>query len=120
MNCLTVDSIDRTWNSKVTAIIPLRITDHVYEARLRLERILRYIPADSFEVLIVDYGTPASHQAELEGLGSNVTIIRTDTGRDIFSIGHARDIGVQHAATDVVMFHDIDFLCTTSMYRKIR
>ena len=106
--------------NKITAVIPVRITDHVFEARRRLERILGTVPASRFNVLIVDYGTPASHQAQFDGLaGGHVRIVRHDVDGGTFSIGHARDLGVQYADDDVVMFHDIDFYGSASMYEAI-
>jgi hypothetical protein len=37
----------------------------------------------------------------------------------LFSIGHARDFGVQMARQRVVLFNDIDFLASPAMYRQI-
>lgn len=114
------NSGSETIGAKVSIIIPLRITANIFEAETRLERIIHTIPAELFDILIVDYGTPASHRGMLSGMvRPNVKIVRADTEGDIFNIGHARDIGVQHALTDVVMFHDIDFFCAASMYKKI-
>ncbi|EHM03094.1 capsule polysaccharide biosynthesis protein [Acetobacteraceae bacterium AT-5844] len=46
-------------------------------------------------------------------------LVVCDRQHDIFSIGAARDIGVQHASAPVVMFNDIDFLGTPQMYRRV-
>ena len=106
----------------ISIIIPLRLSlDRIYDEIGRIDRILRTIPQDLFDVLIVDYGTPAARQPELERLHeahSDLTIHRVET-KGPFSIGHARDIGVQQATQPVVMFHDIDFLCSETTYRRI-
>ena len=105
---------------KITIIIPLRITENVYQAKDRLTRIISKVPAEKFNILIVDYGTPVEFLHALSEIESEaVTIIRYEAGNRIFSIGHARDIGVQHAPDAVVIFHDIDFFCDTLMYERI-
>lgn len=105
---------------KVTIVIPLRVTDDVFDARKRLLKIIANVPKEKFNILILDYGTPDSHICELNNLGSDkLRIIRYESSHMVFSIGHARDLGVQYAADPVVMFHDVDFFCTTTMYHRI-
>lgn len=106
----------------LTVVIPLRLADGVYDGIVRLEMILGAIPYDIYDVVVVDYGTPASMAHKIAELCSDRTgakLIRVDDGGDLFSIGAARDIGVQHSTTPVVMFNDIDFFATTQMYRRI-
>jgi hypothetical protein len=43
---------------KITVIIPLRITEGLYQAQERLSRIIENIPSEKFNILIVNYGTP--------------------------------------------------------------
>lgn len=105
---------------KITAIIPLRITDGVYEARERLNRIIKNVPKDKYDILIVDYGTPDTHLELLAGIEEDgVDILRVETASEIFSIGQARDLGVQYAKNKVVIFNDIDFYGNTQMYNNI-
>ena len=87
---------------------------------MRLIRIIGNIPAEKYNVLMVDYGTPDAFRHELDGLEcEQVKVIRHEATDDIFSIGHARDIGVQHATDAIVMFHDVDFFASTAMYERI-
>ena len=98
----------------------MRVSEHVYQAQHRLKRIIQLVPEDFFNILIVDYGTAKEFLFELKDIASpNLTTIRVDCESSPFSIGHARDIGVQHAVDSVVMFHDVDFICSTEMYRRI-
>lgn len=105
---------------KISVIIPLRITDGVFQAKKRLVNILENIPEDKFNIIIIDYGTPEPHKDILKGLDKpNLNIYNFDTADEIFSIGHARDLGVQYAPDDVVMFNDIDFFANKEMYENI-
>lgn len=105
---------------KITIIIPLRITEHVYEAELRLNRIIDTVPEENFNILVVDYGTPDKYSSVLNNINKdNVCIINIDCVTKPFSIGHARDIGVQYAKDSIVMFNDIDFYATQDMYKNI-
>ncbi len=107
----------------ITAIIPLRLaTEPLYDEIERLDRICASVPPEDFNILIVDYGTDESRVPELRTLGtrySNLKIVRTGDPEAPFSIGAARDFGVQAADTPVIMFHDLDFLCETETYRDI-
>ncbi|AUV28042.1 MULTISPECIES: capsular polysaccharide export protein, LipB/KpsS family [unclassified Citrobacter freundii complex] len=105
---------------KVTIVIPLRVTPDVYQAKERLESIISNVPDDKFNILIIDYGTEKQYLHIFDGVKcNNVKIIRCDSEDRIFSIGHARDIGVQHSEDDVVIFNDIDFYANRNMYDKI-
>lgn len=106
---------------KITVIIPLRITEGLYQAQERLSRIIENIPSGKFNILIVNYGTPKKFSYILSGLKSysHLKILDFDTGSQIFSIGHARDLGVQYAEDNVVLFNDIDFFGNKDMYERI-
>lgn len=105
---------------KLTLIIPLRVSDQVYQAIGRLKEIIKIVPSELYNILIVDYGTCDEFRDEIHLMSSSaVRIIREDCVNKPFSIGHARDLGVQHATDSIVMFHDIDFLCSTTMYERI-
>lgn len=107
----------------ITAIIPVRLSPSpLYDEIERIERILSTIPDDQFDVLIVDYGTSQERAHELVNVAAghaHATLFRYETGDVPFSIGHARDLGVQHAKHPVTMFHDLDFFCFEETYRKI-
>lgn len=96
---------------KVTVIIPLRITSDIYQAEIRLHNIIKNIPSDKFNIIIVDYGSENEYQHILMGfVDLNIQLIKVDAADKIFNIGHARDLGVQWAKDDVVIFNDIDFM----------
>jgi predicted glycosyltransferase involved in capsule biosynthesis len=106
----------------ITAIVPVRLSsERLYDECNRIERIVHTLPPESFEILIVDYGTKAERAGELRKLAQehSVELVRADTENEVFSVGHARDIGTQHARTPLVLFHDIDFLMSPSSYRKV-
>jgi predicted glycosyltransferase involved in capsule biosynthesis len=106
----------------ITAVIPVRLShDRLYDECERIDRIIRTLPKESYSPLIVDYGSSLERAGELVALAEQhkVKLVRVDTERDTFSVGHARDIGTQHALTPIVMYHDIDFLMSPSSYRKV-
>lgn len=105
---------------KVTVVIPLRITELVYEAEERLRKIIETIPSFYFDILIVDYGTPDKYKEVFNQFDfKHVNIVKLDVQDKIFSISVARDTGVQYAKTDIVFFHDIDFFASSSMYESL-
>ena len=106
----------------LTIIIPIRMSLLLYQAEKRLSRLLASVPFEITDVLIVDYGTAKENQHQLDCISQfpEVILHQVEMAESIpFSIGHARDIGVQYAQTPVVMFQDIDFLCNTEMYERI-
>ena len=105
---------------KIALIIPIRLTGATYEGEARLSRICEAVPRDLFEIVISDYGTPPEHRAPLDALAANgVRVVSHPSPHQLFSIGQARDYGVQMAASPVVIFNDIDFFGTEGMYRAI-
>lgn len=105
----------------ITAIIPVRLSnDRLYDEPERIVRIVSKMP-ESYTPLIVDYGTPDERKDELAAVAekNGVKLVRVETGREPFSIGHARDIGTQHATTPLVVYHDIDFLLSTEGYKRV-
>lgn len=114
--------IKRNEDKLITLIVPLRLSEFVFEGEERLKRIIENVPIGLFDILIVDYGTVAPYKEILSKFShfSNVTIhtVVLPEGTP-FSIGAARDMGVQYAKTPVVLFHDVDFICTSEMYQKI-
>lgn len=105
----------------ITAIIPVRLsTDGLYDEVERIDRILKTLPS-SFDAIIVDYGTPLNRAKELRRLAGKhrCKLVREETCDQPFSVGHARDIGTQHARTPLVLYHDIDFLLSSQSYEKV-
>ena len=107
-------------NDKITLIIPLRLTGATHEVEARLSRICGMVPRDLFDILISDYGTPAEHRGPLDALAAEgIRIVSHPAPHRLFSIGRARDHGVQMSRAPVIVFNDIDFLGTEAMYRAI-
>ena len=105
---------------KISLIIPLRLTPGTFEGPQRLQRLCETVPRDLFEILIVDYGTQEDCLAPLQALAAEgIEIARHPRPQKLFSIGGARDFGVQMARQKIIMFNDIDFLAPAEMYRRI-
>jgi hypothetical protein len=105
---------------RISLIIPLRLTEGTFEAENRLSRICDAVPPDLFEIIISDYGTAPGFAGTLDVFAARgVRIVRHPSPGHLFSIGQARDFGVQMAREGVVMFNDIDFLASETMYRRI-
>jgi predicted glycosyltransferase involved in capsule biosynthesis len=105
----------------ITAIIPVRLSkNQLYDEPQRIWRILETLPK-SYEPLIIDYGTGDERKGELASIAhqTNTKIVRVETSDRPFSIGHARDIGTQHATTPLVVYHDIDFLLSKENYERV-
>ena len=105
---------------KITLIIPLRLTASTHEGEIRLKRLCATVPRDLYDILISDYGTEDKHAGPLRALAATgIEIARHPSPGRLFSIGHARDFGVQMARQKVVLFNDIDFFGTPDMYRRV-
>ncbi|MBX9459243.1 MAG: hypothetical protein KL863_26140 [Rhizobium sp.] len=105
---------------KIALIIPIRLTGATHEGAARLARICATVPRDLFEILISDYGTPPAHRAPLDAAEKDgIRVVRHPSPHPLFSIGKARDFGVQMATSPVIIFNDIDFFGTEAMYRAI-
>lgn len=105
---------------KIALIIPIRLTGGTFEGEARLSRICETVPEDLFEILISDYGTSHEHRAPLDALEARgIRVVHHPSPHPLFSIGQARDYGVQMTTAPVVIFNDIDFFGTEAMYRAI-
>ena len=105
----------------ITAVIPVRLsTDRLYDEPERIARIVATMPR-GYVPLIVDYGTAAERAGELRDLAAatGTKLVRVETGDQPFSVGHARDIGTQHAETPLIFYHDIDFLLSPRGYERV-
>lgn len=107
---------------KISLIVPLRLGSGLFEGIPRLRKILESTPSKEFEVVAVDYGSPAQEAAELERLVSEFSharLVRVDAESEPFSAGNARNAGAEAATSPVIMFNDVDCLASREMYRKI-
>lgn len=110
-----------SYNPVITAVIPVRLsTDRLYDEPERIARIVATLPP-GFVPLVVDYGTAEERAGELRDLAAatGTKLVRVETGDQPFSVGHARDIGTQHAETPLVLYHDIDFLLSPHGYERV-
>lgn len=108
-------------NPVITAVIPVRLsTDRLYDEPERIARIVATMPS-GYVALIVDYGTGEERAGELRDLAAatGTKLVRVETGDQPFSVGHARDIGTQHAETPLILYHDIDFLLSPQGYERV-
>ncbi len=108
-------------SSVITAVIPVRLsTDRLYDEPERIARIVATMPR-GYVPLIVDYGTGEERAGELRDLAAatGTKLVRVETGDQPFSVGHARDIGTQHAETPLILYHDIDFLLSPRGYERV-
>ncbi|MGV3548459.1 hypothetical protein [Rhizobium sp.] len=107
-------------HAKIALIIPIRLTGATFEGQERLARICDIVPQDLFDILISDYGTPPEHRAPLDAAAARgAKIVSHPAPHPLFSIGRARDFGVQMSNAPVIVFNDIDFCGTEAMYRAI-
>jgi predicted glycosyltransferase involved in capsule biosynthesis len=107
---------------KISLIVCVRLVKGVYEGAQRLSLIVETVPASVYDIVIVDYGSPAEGASQIAQIAEghpHATIVRVEKESAPFSIGEARDIGVQHAKNDIVMFNDIDFFGPAEMYQRI-
>jgi hypothetical protein len=105
---------------RISLIIPLRLTAGTYEGEERLKRLCQTVPRDLFDIMISDYGTEPAYAGPIKAVESQgVDVVRHPSPDPLFSIGAARDFGVQTARQNIILFNDIDFLGTPEMYRTI-
>lgn len=109
-----------TETQKISLIVPLRLTAGTFEGQLRLQRLCQTVPRDLFDIVISDYGTEDRYAGPIRALAAaGIEVAHHPSPGRLFSIGHARDLGVQVARQKVVLFNDIDFIGTPDMYRDI-
>lgn len=112
--------IDPENMKRISVIVTIRLTSGLFEGEDRLKTICSGIPLDLYDITIVDYGTPAEHVAKLDALQQEgIQVVRHPSPKQIFSIGAARDFGVQMAKNPVVLFLDIDFHAPSRIFRDI-
>lgn len=108
-------------NPLITAVIPVRLSaDRLYDEPERIVRIIATLPK-GYVALIVDYGTAEDRAGELRAVAdaTGTQLVRVEAGDEPFSVGHARDIGTQHAETPLILYHDIDFLMSPRSYERV-
>lgn len=78
--------------NKISAIITVRLSESLFEAKERLVSLIDTIPKDIFDIVIIDYGTPPNLAHILDqAVQSGVRLFRHPSPRKIYSIGSARD-----------------------------
>lgn len=106
---------------RLSVIIPVRWTKGVDEFELRLEGVLMRSAQPNVERIVLDYGSAPDLAMRIRAMAQRMSARYHHTSHhlDPFSIGAARDLGVQLAAAPVVMFNDIDFYADGEMYSRI-
>lgn len=106
----------------ISLIVPIRVGEHLFEGDVRLDKLLSSVPADRYEVIVVDYGSPKLHAKEIENIVSrhpHARYLYVDAEHAPFSAGSARNRGAQRASHPIIMFNDVDVICSPEMYRRI-
>lgn len=114
-------SADHVSDTVAAIIIPIRVKHQAKEALMRLQRLLSQIP-ECFEVVVVDDGSALRWQKEVCRLvmakpNSRYTYLPTSKQR--FSLARARNRGAAESKSEIIIFHDLDFLGTTGTYLQI-
>lgn len=107
---------------ELSVIFPFRDDPALPHLMQRLEEQLQLIPEDNrFEFLVVDSGSPADSAAQVAEwcatYGANY--LRHGNEGEIFSIGAARDHGVQQAKGTAVTFFDIDCRAPSDFWSRL-
>jgi predicted glycosyltransferase involved in capsule biosynthesis len=111
-------------NKKCSIIIPIRSKKILDENLTRLKRILSVVPHD-FEIVVIDDGSSKKVSQYLKELsfggfgGSGFRYIYLATRWRRFSLARARNAGAREASSDVIFFHDVDFLGSQQVYNSI-
>lgn len=112
----------RTGDIALTIIIPVRCAAERSDAMERLSFILHDTTRPTCtEVLVVDDGSPVSMGRRLRQKCADLGLryLRIDSETEPFSIGRARNAGVQAAHGRHVMFQDIDLMPVPDFYRNV-
>lgn len=104
-----------------TIIVPIRVNRRSKDALTRLQRLLSFIP-ECFEVVVVDDGSTRLRKKEICRLvmdrpQSRYLYLPTQAQR--FSLARARNRGATYARSDIVLFHDLDFMGNAQTYLQI-
>ena len=105
----------------LSVVVPIRSATPMSLNIRRLARLLGQIPRE-LEVVVVDDGSAKAAARMTErvvGRFPGARYIYLPTRWKRFSLARARNAGLRHAARDVVLFHDVDFLAPSQKYRKI-
>jgi predicted glycosyltransferase involved in capsule biosynthesis len=109
-------------DKKLTVILPIRVSQDRLDAIDRIGFVRQDISVpENVDFLVVDDGSSQEFsikiQEKCEELG--IQYQRIDSSWDVFSIGRARNLGVQVARTPHVMFQDIDLLPYPGFYQSV-
>ncbi|WP_193089809.1 glycosyltransferase [Advenella sp. FME57] len=102
-------------------IVPIRVNHQAREALVRLERLLSLIPS-CFEVVVVDDGSAKRWQKEIcrfAMIRPNSQYLYLPTRKRRFSLARARNSGARQSTSEIILFHDLDFLGTAETYLQI-
>lgn len=110
---------------KASIVVPVRASAIEQRELNRLETLLSCIPA-GYEVIVVDDGSPRRVGAHLKSLterfnraDKTACYVSLKTRLRRFSLARARNAGARAASSPVVIFHDVDFLGTSTVYKRL-
>ncbi|MEP1449249.1 MAG: glycosyltransferase [Paraglaciecola sp.] len=106
----------------LSVIIPIRVSADREYVLANLERQLAETDAVKLvNFVMVDSGSNEHYSRILKNIcnSHNVQYLFHDSRGETFSVGAARDFGVQHAKSDIVMFMDVDLVWDNKFYEKL-
>lgn len=95
----------------ISVIIPFRYDPELpYLIERLAEQCNIFSSEKNVEFIVVDSGSPKKYQADVEALCSanGISYVYHESAGQKFSIGEARDFGVEHARGRLVSFLDVD------------
>lgn len=106
----------------LSVVVPLRRLPGERRDLRRLARLLRALPEEATPLIVDDTPDQALRAQTARAVATHPRarhLRGPGSGEGPFSIGRLRDAGVEAAADGPVMFHDVDFLATPAVYRRL-
>ncbi|WP_019562183.1 glycosyltransferase [Caldimonas manganoxidans] len=111
-----------TFEGGLTVIVPIRCSNDRQDAIHRLQFLLQAAPIPpAVQFLVVDDGSPRQIGKEIEAACDRLGLeyLRLESELETFSIGRARNAGVQRSRTKYVLFQDVDLLPYPGFYSDV-
>lgn len=106
----------------LTVAIGVRYTQYRKDLLARLSYCLQdsLIPTQ-VKFLLVDDGSDKDYASELQAfcVRKKIDYLRIDSETKPFFMGRARNFAAMHAATDYIMFMDVDLICYDGFYQQL-
>lgn len=109
-------------NSELSVIIPFRFDKELPYLIERLEEQCReFSLVESVDFLVVDSGSPKKYRGLVRDLCEKygISYLYHDSEHKKFSIGEARDYGVEHAKSQLITFLDVDLRVDSTFWKRL-